>query len=113
MAARAGWRRGAEHVFASPLILLIWAYRLFISPLLGANCRHLPTCSEYAMEAVQRHGPLRGGIFALKRISRCHPWATPAFDPVPGQGDGEAARQSWHKQSRHRQSRHKQRRHDS
>ena len=113
MAARAGWRRGAEHVFASPLILLIWVYRLFISPLLGANCRHLPTCSEYAMEAVQRHGPLRGGMFALKRISRCHPWAMPAFDPVPGQGDGEAARQSWHKQSRHRQSRHKQRRHDS
>lgn len=78
-----GLKRAAERLLAAPLILVIWLYRLFISPLLGANCRHLPTCSEYALEALQRHGPLRGGIFALKRISRCHPWATPAFDPVP------------------------------
>ena len=96
MPAKAGWRRGAERVLASPLILLIWIYRLFISPILGSNCRHLPTCSEYAMEALQRHGPLRGGIFALKRISRCHPWAPPAFDPVPGKDDGETARQGRH-----------------
>ena len=74
-----------------PLLALIWVYRLFISPLLGSNCRHLPTCSEYAVGALQRHGPLRGGIFALKRISRCHPWATPAFDPVPrAEQDGAA-----------------------
>ena len=73
----------ASLVLASPLIAAIWLYRLLISPLLGANCRHLPTCSEYARAAVHLHGPLRGGWFALKRISRCHPWAEPMFDPVP------------------------------
>jgi putative membrane protein insertion efficiency factor len=65
------------------LLALIWLYRMFVSPLLGANCRHLPTCSQYAEEALLLHGPLRGGFYSLKRISRCHPWATPAFDPVP------------------------------
>ena len=86
-----GLRCAVERLLAAPLILVIWVYRLFISPLLGANCRHLPTCSEYAVEALQHHGPLRGGIFALKRISRCHPWATPAFDPVPrAEQDGAA-----------------------
>ena len=73
---------------ASPLLAVIWLYRMLISPLLGANCRHLPTCSEYTRDALLRHGPLRGGWFALKRISRCHPWATPEFDPVPPAGDG-------------------------
>ncbi|MGC6520682.1 MAG: membrane protein insertion efficiency factor YidD [Candidatus Puniceispirillaceae bacterium] len=76
---------------ALPLLALIWLYRMLISPLLGANCRHLPTCSEYANEAVLRHGPLRGGWFALKRISRCHPWAAPMVDPVPDAKDGGAA----------------------
>ena len=91
MKAQTGWRGAIERLLASPLILAIWIYRLFISPLLGANCRHLPTCSEYAVEALQRHGPLRGGIFTLKRISRCHPWPTPAFDPVPRSGAAGAA----------------------
>ena len=79
-----GLGRFAFMVFVAPLIALIWLYRMLISPLLGANCRHLPTCSDYAREALMRHGPLRGGWFTLKRISRCHPWAKPAFDPVPG-----------------------------
>ena len=86
-------RRAVLYLLASPLILAIQLYRLFISPLLGANCRHLPTCSQYAVEALQCHGPLRGGIFALKRISRCHPWATPAFDPVPRADQDGAAGQ--------------------
>lgn len=93
MSALKGLQRAVERLLAAPLILVIWLYRLFISPLLGANCRHLPTCSEYAVEALQRHGPLRGGIFALKRISRCHPWATPAFDPVPRADQDGAAGQ--------------------
>ena len=84
-------RRGiiglASLVLASSLIAAIWLYRLLISPLLGANCRHLPTCSEYARDALHLHGPLRGGWFALKRISRCHPWAEPMFDPVPESAD--------------------------
>ena len=96
MTLRTGLWRAVTYLLASPLILAIQLYRLFVSPLLGANCRHLPTCSEYAVEALQRHGPLRGGIFALKRISRCHPWATPAFDPVPRAGEDGAAGQGRH-----------------
>jgi len=65
------------------LLGLIGAYRLLISPLLGANCRHLPTCSQYAKDAVILHGPLHGSYYALKRILRCHPWAEPKVDPVP------------------------------
>ena len=84
-------RRGiislASLLLASPLIAAIWLYRMLISPLLGANCRHLPTCSEYARDALHLHGPLRGGWFALKRISRCHPWAEPMFDPIPEAAD--------------------------
>lgn len=62
---------------------LIGFYRLFISPLMAPSCRHAPTCSEYAAEAVRRHGGLRGGWLALKRILRCHPWGTSGYDPVP------------------------------
>ena len=65
------------------LLELIEGYRLFVSPLLAANCRHLPTCSQYAKDAVTIHGPLRGTYYALKRILRCHPWAKPMLDPVP------------------------------
>ena len=73
----------AQKVAAGFLLGLIAIYRLFISPLLGANCRHLPTCSQYAKDAVIVHGPLHGSYYALKRILRCHPWAKPKVDPVP------------------------------
>ena len=72
-----------QKVAARFLLGLIAFYRLFISPLLGANCRHLPTCSQYAKDAVNAHGPLHGSYYALKRILRCHPWAKPTVDPVP------------------------------
>ena len=62
---------------------LVQLYQLCLSPLLGTNCRHLPTCSHYAKDALDMHGPLRGSYFALKRILRCHPWAKPMVDPVP------------------------------
>jgi len=62
---------------------LIRVYQLAISPVLPGSCRHLPTCSEYALEAVVIHGPLRGGWYGIKRIFRCHPWGTSGFDPVP------------------------------
>lgn len=65
------------------LIALIGLYQLLISPLLGLNCRHLPSCSQYAKDALKTHGPLRGIYFALKRILRCHPWVEPMVDPVP------------------------------
>ena len=65
------------------LIGLLRFYRYAISPMLGRNCRFHPTCSEYAIEAVQRHGALRGGWLAARRIGRCHPWGGSGYDPVP------------------------------
>lgn len=71
---------------------LIRAYQWVVSPIMGPRCRYLPTCSEYAAEAVARHGSLRGGWLAVKRIGRCHPWGGSGYDPVPGDGGrGEAS----------------------
>lgn len=70
-------------VIAAPFIALIRLYRLAISPWLGGNCRFQPSCSAYAIEALERHGVLRGGWLALRRIGRCHPWAIAGHDPVP------------------------------
>ena len=72
-----------QHAVARVSLGLIEGYRLFVSPLLGANCRHLPTCSQYAKDAIIIHGPLRGSYYTLKRIVRCHPWAQSMIDPVP------------------------------
>ena len=63
---------------------MIRAYRYFLSPMLGPRCRFYPTCSEYADEAIQLHGALRGSAMAAKRIACCHPWHEGGFDPVPG-----------------------------
>ena len=65
------------------LIAPLRFYRYAISPMLGRNCRFYPTCSEYAIEAVQRHGALRGGWMAAKRVGRCHPFNPGGYDPVP------------------------------
>ena len=65
------------------LIALLRFYRYAISPMLGRNCRFYPTCSEYAIEAVERHGALRGGLLAAKRVGRCHPFNPGGYDPVP------------------------------
>jgi putative membrane protein insertion efficiency factor len=73
-----------SRVLAKPLIGLVRLYRLLLSPWLGANCRYQPTCSSYAIEALQVHGALRGGWLAMKRIGRCHPWGGSGYDPVPG-----------------------------
>jgi putative membrane protein insertion efficiency factor len=62
---------------------LIRAYQLTISPMLGPCCRFHPTCSHYGMEAIDRHGALRGSWLTLRRISRCHPFHEGGFDPVP------------------------------
>ncbi|VAV89834.1 Membrane protein insertion efficiency factor YidD [hydrothermal vent metagenome] len=62
---------------------LITVYRYTLSPLLGKNCRYLPTCSEYAAEAIDRFGAFKGGLLAIRRIGRCHPWGGHGFDPVP------------------------------
>lgn len=65
------------------LIALVQGYRHLVSPLLAPRCRYLPTCSEYAVEALRRHGAVRGGLLALRRILRCHPWGGHGYDPVP------------------------------
>ena len=62
----------------------IGAYRLALRPLLPANCRYTPGCSDYAVEALKRHGALRGGWLAARRVCRCHPWGGFGYDPVPG-----------------------------
>ncbi|MGB8327229.1 MAG: membrane protein insertion efficiency factor YidD [Steroidobacteraceae bacterium] len=66
---------------------LIRGYQYAISPLLGPRCRFYPTCSQYALDAIHRHGMLRGGWLAMKRIGRCHPWHPGGFDPVPDRSD--------------------------
>lgn len=59
-------------------------YQLTLSPLLGPRCRYWPSCSSYTREALQVHGPFRGGVMALRRIARCHPGCEGGIDPVPG-----------------------------
>ena len=66
------------------LSLPVRAYRLLFSPWVGHNCRYQPTCSAYALEALSRHGALRGGWLTLRRLARCHPWSRSGYDPVPG-----------------------------
>lgn len=70
-------------LFSLVLKMLIRGYQLFLSPILGSNCRYAPTCSHYAMEAIDQHGPLMGAWLAVKRIARCHPWGDCGYDPVP------------------------------
>ena len=73
-----------SRVLALPLIGLIRLYRLTLSPWLGRSCRFQPSCSRYAIEALERHGALRGSRLAATRIARCHPWGGSGYDPVPG-----------------------------
>lgn len=65
------------------LIGLIRVYQYAISPFLGRSCRHVPSCSAYMVEAVQKYGAFRGGWLGLKRVGRCHPWHPGGYDPVP------------------------------
>ena len=65
------------------LLLLVWGYQHFISPLKPPTCRYFPTCSEYAKQAIEKYGARRGGWLALKRILRCHPFHEGGYDPVP------------------------------
>lgn len=65
------------------LVLLVRAYQVGLSPLLPASCRYYPSCSAYAIQAIEKHGAARGGWLAAKRILRCHPFRPGGFDPVP------------------------------
>lgn len=65
------------------LVLLVKLYRYAISPFLGPRCRFEPSCSLYALEALERHGAIRGSSLAVRRVARCHPWHPGGYDPVP------------------------------
>ncbi|NOZ09475.1 MAG: membrane protein insertion efficiency factor YidD [Gammaproteobacteria bacterium] len=69
------------------LITALKIYRALISPLLGQHCRFYPSCSSYALEAIEIHGPWRGSRLAMRRVGRCHPWHPGGVDPVPSGGD--------------------------
>ena len=76
-----------ERLAQGLLLGAIWLYRHSLSALLGRQCRFVPSCSVYAAEAIRTHGSLRGGLLALRRLSRCHPWSNRSgFDPVPPPG---------------------------
>ncbi len=70
---------------------LIRLYQWLISPLLGPHCRFHPSCSQYALEAIERYGLVHGGWLAIKRIGRCHPWHPGGYDPVPAHGSTRIA----------------------
>ena len=76
-----------KHVLSRSAVWLlkapVRAYQLCVSPMLPPSCRHVPSCSEYALEALERHGAWRGGGLAAWRLARCHPWGSAGFDPVP------------------------------
>ncbi len=73
----------ASRLAKALMLALIALYRWTLSPLLGVNCRHLPSCSDYAREAIETNGAWKGGWLALSRLCRCHPWGSHGFDPVP------------------------------
>jgi hypothetical protein len=78
-------------VLARFLIVIVRLYQVAISPWTPPACRFMPTCSAYAIGALERHGALRGGWMALRRIGRCHPFGGQGYDPVPGQREPAAS----------------------
>ena len=70
-------------LFVWLLLLPIYFYKVAISPLTPPSCRYTPSCSTYAVEAIRKHGPLKGLYLAVRRILRCHPWGGSGYDPVP------------------------------
>lgn len=72
-----------KNLLSAFFLLLIKLYQYLISPLLGSSCRYTPTCSQYGVESIKKHGPFKGLWLTIKRISRCHPWGGHGHDPVP------------------------------
>ena len=72
-----------QKIMTALLVALVKSYQLALSPFFGQQCRFTPTCSQYAIEALQLHGSIKGLMLTVKRISRCHPWHTGGDDPVP------------------------------
>lgn len=76
-------RRGCRRVLIAPFLALLWIYRNCISPLTPPACRFTPTCSQYAVEALKKHGLIKGLWLTVRRLLRCHPWGGSGYDPVP------------------------------
>lgn len=74
---------GVKYLVQCVFLALIFFYQKCISPLFPSSCRYTPTCSQYAVEAIRKYGPFKGGWLAIKRIARCHPWGGSGYDPVP------------------------------
>ena len=72
-----------SRIFSLLLLIPIYFYRICISPLTPPSCRFTPTCSAYAVEAIKKHGPVKGFYLTVRRILRCHPWGGSGYDPVP------------------------------
>ncbi|RDD60352.1 membrane protein insertion efficiency factor YidD [Ferruginivarius sediminum] len=80
--ALAAAKAGVAAILRAALLMLVYAYQ-GLSAVTPSSCRHEPSCSHYAIEALRRHGPLRGGWLTLRRLARCHPWGRWGYDPVP------------------------------
>lgn len=78
-----GLRISVRKLLSAPFIMLVRFYQACISPLKPGCCRFTPTCSQYAIEALQKYGPVKGLWLSIKRIIRCHPWGGSGYDPVP------------------------------
>ncbi len=78
-----GLKANIKQILIFPFVILVKLYQNLISPLTPATCRYQPTCSHYTIEALQKHGILKGGWLSIKRIFSCHPWGGSGYDPVP------------------------------
>ncbi len=76
-------KKTIKYILSLPLIALVKFYQICISPLKPPSCRFTPTCSSYAIEALKKHGPIKGGYLSFRRILKCHPWGGSGYDPVP------------------------------
>jgi len=76
-----------KKIVSLPLLGLVYFYKYAISPLTPASCRHIPTCSSFMIEAIKIHGPFLGTFLGFRRLSKCHPWGTHGYDPVPPKGE--------------------------
>ena len=74
-------------IIRNHIIMIIKFYQFFISPILGQNCRYLPTCSEYSIQSIKKFGIFKGIFLSLRRISKCHPWGNHGYDPVPNKAE--------------------------
>lgn len=76
-------RQNFKKILTLPFLIIIYFYKLFISPLLAPRCRFVPSCSEYGEEAMKKHGPIKGSYLTAKRILKCNPLGKSGYDPVP------------------------------